>query len=976
MKMWTRYVTLIVSVFMATVVHAQKALVAVWVAEEVTNKYVDSLEVKVYYQDSILVDSKRQMINDDERGYTLEIDYRVGDYLITFSKPGYETTECRFTLKSRRNSIFVIEGRYYMKKIREINLREAVVKATRIKMVTRGDTLVYDADAFELAEGSMLDALVEQLPGVELSGGQIKVNGKFVESLLVNGEDFFSGSPQVALQNLPAYTVKTIKVYDKAANDAYLNKKPTGIKKKLPSQGEHIVMDINLKKAYATGWMANAEGTYGFPNSRYTGRAFVLGYTDRFRLTAYANANNMNNTQGGTQGGAWGGGWSQEGELKVQLGGLDYLYKRGEVKLLGNLLLTHELPEVEYKTSSVNYYDPSNVYKRARSLMRDDRFHLITQHELQYSAKHSYSEACVNIDYQTNSHTSFMRSAEFNADIEEQYRLQALDTLFLPQGLHSRFATQLLNLYNKAKKGENNWFFVGLSGGTTLKLPNSNDQLRFWAGGHYRRDANDALIAIHRAYGAKSALSGTGERISQREEWISYNYDYNAGVRYVYRIYPYCQNKLFMMSVMPELTYARYHHDQDHSFWQLREHLSDSNLGSIIPPSAINPQHLTMDLNNSIHSRYVSDSYVPSVQIEGVYVPNHQKAEQQYSFYAILTPSISRQSIHYFRHALDTIVTRWHATFAPILRFSYEKATEVRGMEFGVNYSFSQVTPSIYYELGTYSDSDPMNIYINKPGLSKSLTHKASARLNYVWNKTHRSLSLAASYNSTAKAIAYARRYNRDTGVNLWTPENVDGNWHANGSVQFSTPFGKEEAFQLQSNTSTSYVHSVDYATTYTIPERSVVRNLTLGQRLSLSYKVGKHQFGLDGGVSWLQSRSALGLFAKISALDYNARAKALVHLPLDMELSTDLNCYIRQGYADATLNTTHWVWNASVTKTLLKGNLTLKLTGIDMLGQISNVQHSINAQGRTETWVNTLPRYITFSLLYRFHKVPKKKNS
>lgn len=47
-------------------------------------------------------------------------------------------------------------------------LKEIVVTATKVKFYNKGDTLVFNADAFELAEGSMLDALVSQLPGVEL----------------------------------------------------------------------------------------------------------------------------------------------------------------------------------------------------------------------------------------------------------------------------------------------------------------------------------------------------------------------------------------------------------------------------------------------------------------------------------------------------------------------------------------------------------------------------------------------------------------------------------------------------------------------------------------------------------------------------------------------------------------------------------------------------------------------------------------
>ena len=84
-------------------------------------------------------------------------------------------------------------------------LEEVTVTASKVKFYHKLDTLVYDATAFQLAEGSMLDALVSQLPGVELKdNGQIFVNGKYVESLLLNGRDFFGKDNQLMLDNLGA----------------------------------------------------------------------------------------------------------------------------------------------------------------------------------------------------------------------------------------------------------------------------------------------------------------------------------------------------------------------------------------------------------------------------------------------------------------------------------------------------------------------------------------------------------------------------------------------------------------------------------------------------------------------------------------------------------------------------------------------------------------------------------------------------
>ncbi|MBO4994865.1 MAG: hypothetical protein J6C78_02735 [Muribaculaceae bacterium] len=124
-------------------------------------------------------------------------------YIVRVESKGYETSYYDLNiLPSEERNHEVIRNIGFIRLQREFdrNLNEVTVTASRIMMVMKGDTLVYDANAFQMAEGSMLDELIKQLPGVRLeSGGRITVNGHFVSSLLVNGKDFFSGDPKVAL---------------------------------------------------------------------------------------------------------------------------------------------------------------------------------------------------------------------------------------------------------------------------------------------------------------------------------------------------------------------------------------------------------------------------------------------------------------------------------------------------------------------------------------------------------------------------------------------------------------------------------------------------------------------------------------------------------------------------------------------------------------------------------------------------------
>lgn len=103
----------------------------------------------------------------------------------------------------------------------ERKLEEVVVTATKVKMYYRGDTIVYNADAFNVADGSMLDALIKQMPGTELNKqGEIFVNGRKIDNLLLNGKDFFRGKNKLMLDNLPYYAVKDIKVYEQTSDKA------------------------------------------------------------------------------------------------------------------------------------------------------------------------------------------------------------------------------------------------------------------------------------------------------------------------------------------------------------------------------------------------------------------------------------------------------------------------------------------------------------------------------------------------------------------------------------------------------------------------------------------------------------------------------------------------------------------------------------------------------------------------------------
>ena len=131
------------------------------VADKITG---DPIPAKVFLMDadSTIIASTEAAI--EEAPYQGQIalyvfnDKRLqkGKYIIKASMSGYKDAYENVTLQSQRQTVLIAKPILMEHDVHE--LQEVTVKATKIKMVMRGDTIVYNADAFNLAEGSMLDA--------------------------------------------------------------------------------------------------------------------------------------------------------------------------------------------------------------------------------------------------------------------------------------------------------------------------------------------------------------------------------------------------------------------------------------------------------------------------------------------------------------------------------------------------------------------------------------------------------------------------------------------------------------------------------------------------------------------------------------------------------------------------------------------------------------------------------------------------
>jgi hypothetical protein len=166
----------------------------------------------------------------------------------------------------------------------EILLDEVVVK---MPVVVRGDTLIYDADSFKNGSERKLEDLIDKLPGVEINdNGQIEVEGKVVNKLMVNGKDFFEGDTKIATKNIPSSTVDKIQVLR--------NYGDVGQLRNVRNNQDNVAINIKLKSGKERFWFGNV--TFGGGNAPeetlYLLQPKLFYYSPKYTINFIGDINN------------------------------------------------------------------------------------------------------------------------------------------------------------------------------------------------------------------------------------------------------------------------------------------------------------------------------------------------------------------------------------------------------------------------------------------------------------------------------------------------------------------------------------------------------------------------------------------------------------------------------------------------------------------------------------------------------------
>ncbi len=890
-----------------------------------------------------------------------------GRFLVKLEAKGYGTvykpTKLVWKSKAIEISIWDIPMRRTSRTTDDKQLNEVTVTATKIKFYTKGDTLVYNADAFQLQEGSMLDALVAQLPGAELKpDGRIMVNGKFVESLLLNGRDFFKGDNTVLLDNLPAYMVQQIQVYTKESETSKL------LGRKV-DDGQ-FVMDVKLKRQYAIGWLANIEGGYG-TEDRYLGRLFAMRYTPQSRVTLFGNLNNVNDRRKPDGNGGWGDFDATGGLTATKRGGLDYSVfdKRDRFQLSGNADISYTDNENAWGGISTDFLAGGDAYNVTSSLTNSTNLSISTRHDLKFNflQKHHAFSLSPSFNYQKSDYNHNYLNGTFGMQPTGDYAA-VLDSLFSPEWTTA--VRHLIRRNGEQAIGNSRTTDGKLGFWSFFKIPYSQDGVS--VDGYLSYDDKRQEGFNHFLYNHYEGEALQTDRRNRYDSSPQRNFGAQGRVKYFWH-----WNQEIMLNPSYTFNYKYDSGDRMHYRLDVLDESKEQSLGWL--PSEAEMLMQALDSDNSYEGLLHRYRHDLTLDWQWQHYSQSPQGRRTSGWNVQFRPAVIVEDnrFRFTDFAQGKAVQQIRRKYVlPQARLSVKRNTPEFRHELNFTASLNSSSPSMTSLVNKTFAADPLNVTLGNPDLKQrtdmelSFSYKSDRWLQ----RKERQLYGNAGWHYAADAISVSYVYDKGTGVTTSRPINVDGNWNSWLNVGYTAPLDKSRRLTLSTTTSANYYHIVDFAGTgaTATPLRTTTQTAVFSEDLRLNYRYKKASVGLRGNASWNHATANRNDFTDANTWNVRYGANAVIDLPWAFQLSTELTMLTRRGYESGTMNRDDLVWNARLSKSFLKNRLSLMLDAWDILGNLSNVNAGIDSRNRWEYYTNVIPRYVMLRLVYRLDKQPK----
>ena len=810
-------------------------------------------------------------------------------------------------------------------------LEEVIVRGNR-SMFMRGDTTVFTADSFKMAEGANVEELLKKLPGFQVDRtGKITAMGEEVKKVLVDGEEFFGTDPGIATKNLRADVVHEVQVFDKKSDQATF----TGIDDGTRDKTVNLKLKEDKKKGYfgkidaGGGIMDDAQTAKD--KARYYSAAMLNAFKGKRKIAAYGITSNTgfmnldwedNDKFGGgnnvqmMDGGFWmtNNDWNSSTGLPVNYnGGFHYSNKFNQDK--------HSI-NAGYRYVQINA--PGNTQKFSKNFTPGSPWSMNSRDNfLNNSQKHSLN---LTYEFKLDSNNTIKLTTGGNMNISKNNSVYSAENIddntgyFINKNNRSSDSKSDQKAYNanllwmhKFKKE-----FRTISINTSFNNSESkSDGLLYSKTDFYENDVIDSTAIV------------------DQRNLINNNYNnFNTRVAYTEPL-----AKDFYL----ETSYAFGFNKRD-------------NIRDIRGKGTGNEYDQKIDsLSNNYEFNDISNSPGLSFRYTKKKLNASAGATVGFTNYKQINKTDGNEDDFNFTN------------YFPRANISYQIKPSER---LGFNYNGNTSAPSLEQMQPILNNTDQLNQYIGNPDLRPSFGH--NFRLDYSSWKMLNQRSIWLSLNGGFTQNAFTSLSHIRSAARTTQTVNTDGIYNFNLYGSYRRLVVKSINLSLGVSPRFNINNRVDFMSVNGGP---IIKNNTknTNYRFGLSIssdKEKKYDVGIYPYIAYNIADATVSTTASARYWSSGGWFNFLLYLPKEFELQNSIDAEYRQKDPRFPTNNNFTFWDAELRKWFFKRKLQAKFVAKDILNQRNGYNRNFGTSSFTETYNNVLRRHFLLGLVWNFNSM------
>lgn len=899
----------IFSLFFAIFLNAQNNVVIKGIVTDTSKKQnlQNVLVIASRLSDSILVGHSRTNHN----GY-FELNLPIDTFQISFYPPAGDYGEqIIFVLANQQNKHFDF-GKIILPP-KEHQLDEIIIYADREPVYYKGDTLVYIADSFKVKPDATVEDLLKKLPGIQVDkSGKIKVQGKEVDKVLVDGDEFFGTDPTIATKNLQAKQVENIQVYEQKNNDAAeSNDKET-------LQVLNIQLKDEAKKGYFGKLYAGSDA-----NKFYEAQAMFNRFNNKQKISLFAMSGNTP----------------------------DFNLDWGDIDKYG---LENEYENYYYDENEENFIFTNDGNSGYPQINKGGFYFNNKWNKVKLNTNYSFSQNILNT-FQKENNQYFFQDSVYYTHLNAQSRTQS--------DLHKFnifLNTDIDSLNNLSIKSNNTYLINKNTYSESKDFLNRNNNL--FRTSNINTNANST--------GVKTSNNIKFERKFHKKDRafsMQYvlTYDNNVYDGELHNTNTYYQ----LMPILPDFNQKKkknteiYFHKIKTSFiepfnkffkteitYEYQYSNGNSDWKTFNPNAQNDYVNLDSTFSNVFQPNYFQ--HLPSVGFNFNKSKLNISLKAKFRIFDMKNFNLfNQQSIHYTIN-----------NFLPYAKMDYKfnKTTN-----FSLNYNLVSQIPDLQKLQPILNNNNPNNIQIGNPDLLPTLEHRIRS-IFYTYRPVSDWYFWCGS-NYTFIERDFSNKLNYDnTGRSINQTINTNNNYSFGAFIGGTFNFFKKLlTTQLFYNYYTDQNQNIiNNELNYTKTQSHYV---SANPEINIEKEKYQWKLGIGYNFSYHIPYAALNQQTNQPYYTQNFDINTSINVQERYAFETDMGYTLYQNYAQG-YNFNPLIWNASISAKVDKHKqLKIALSANDILNQNVNVQRNIGTNIITDKQVNIIRRYILLKITYNF---------